>query len=205
MIQSRFSFTVPLLVHVSKMEWLESLTPSVNRLFRYQLSPNYLEQNSTQTLDVQVAYAENSTLMFSPGEGYPSETTISTISPTSSPRPSSGTTSLSSGAIAGVVIGGIAIMALIGVLCLICRRKKKRRNYSRNTPQGPPSYISQSSPLQHLEPYQTIYSPKSPPVVEDVHVSPESYFTQGRFQSPLDSPDPNQFSPRTAQHPIPQR
>jgi hypothetical protein len=204
MIQSRFSFTAPLLVHVSKMEWLESLIPLANRPYCYQQSPNYLEQNSTQTLDVQVAYAENSTLMFSPGEGYPSETTISTISPISSPRPSSGSTSLSSGAISGIVIGGIAIMALIGVLCLICRRKKKRRNYSRNTPQGPPSYVSQLSPLQqHLEPSQTIYSPKSPPVVEDV--SPESYSTQGRFQSPLGSPDFNQFSPGRAQYPITQK
>lgn len=138
--------------------------------------------------------------MFSPGEGYPSETTISTISPTSSSKPS-GTTSLSSGAIAGIVIGGIAMMVLIGVLCLIHRRKKKRASYSRNTPQGPPSYISQSPPQQHLEPYQTVYSPKSPP--EDV--SPESYFNQGRFQSPLGSPNPNQFSPGTTQYPISQR
>jgi hypothetical protein len=194
MIQSRFSFTVPLLVHASKKEWLEPLTQLVNRLSHWQQSPNYLAQNSTQTLDVQVAYAENSTLMFSPGEGYPSETTISTTSPTSSPRPSSGSTSLSSGAIAGIVIGGIAMMALIGVLCLTCRRKKKRTSYSRNAPQGPPSYISQSP---------TINSPKSPPVVEDI--SPESYFNQGRFQSPLGSPDLNQFSPGTAHYSIPQR
>jgi hypothetical protein len=95
------------------------------------------------------------------------------------------------------------MMALIGVLCLICRRKKKRTSYSRNAPQGPPSYISQSPLQQHLEPYPTINSPKSPPVVEDI--SPESYFNQGRFQSPLGSPDPNQFSPGTAQYPIPQR
>jgi hypothetical protein len=141
--------------------------------------------------------------MFSPGEGYPSETTTPTSSPTSSPRPSSGTTLLSSGAIAGIVIGGIVMMALIGVLCLIYRRRKKRTSYSRNTPQGPPSYISQSPLQQNLEPYPTIYSPKSPPVVEDV--SPESYFTQGRFQSPLGSPDLNQFSPGSAQYPIPQR
>jgi hypothetical protein len=203
MIQSRFSFTVPLLVHASKKEWLESLTQLVNRLSHCQQSPNYLAQNSTQTLDVQVAYAENSTLMFSPGEGYPSETTISTTSSTSSPRPSSGSTSLSSGAIAGIVIGGIAMMALIGVLCLICRRKKKRTSYSRNAPQGPPSYISQSPLQQHLEPYPTINSPKSPPVVEDI--SPESYFNQGGFQSPLGSPHLNQLSPGTAQYPIPQR
>ena len=201
MIQSRFSFTVPLLVHVSKKEWLESLTPLVNHFFHYQQSPNYFEQNSTQTLDVQVAYAENSTLMFSPGEGYPSETTTSTTSPTSSPRPPSGPTSLSSGAIVGIVIGGIGMMALIGVLCLICRRKKKRTSYSLNAPQGPPSY---QSPLQqHLEPYPTINSPKSPPVVEDI--SPESYFNHGRFQSPLGSPDLNPRSPGTAQYPIPQR
>jgi hypothetical protein len=141
--------------------------------------------------------------MFSPGEGYPSETTTPTSSPNSSPRPSSGTTLLSSGAIAGIVIGGIVMMALIGVLCLIYRRSKKRTSYSRNTPQGPPSYISQSPLQQNLEPYPTIYSPKSPPVVEDV--SPESYFTQGRFQSPLGSPDLNQFSPGSAQYPIPQR
>jgi hypothetical protein len=55
-----------------------------------------------------------------------------------------------------------------GAYCLICRRKKKRTGYSRNAPQGPPSYISQSSLQQHLEPYPTINSLKFPPIVEDI-------------------------------------
>jgi hypothetical protein len=133
--------------------------------------------------------------MFSPGEGYPSEITTPTSSPTSSPRPSSDTTSLSSGAIAGIVIGGIVMIALVGVLCLIYRRKKKRSSYSRNTPQGSPSYIPQSPLKQNLEvkAYPTIYSP---PVV-----SPE----QTGFQSLLGSPPLNQFSPETAPNSVPQR
>jgi hypothetical protein len=180
---------------------LESLILLVNCLSHHQQLHNYLVQNTTQTLDVQLAYAENSTLMFSPGEGYPSETTTSTASPTISPGPSSAPTALSSGAIAGIVIGGVAVMAIIGILCLIFRQKKKRSSYLRNESQGPPSYVSQSPTQQHLGPCRAMCPPSSPPVVGDI--SPESYFNQGRFQSPLGSPDSNRFSPGTAQYPTP--
>ena len=180
MIQSRFFFTVPLLVHASKKEWLELLIPLVN-VFHCQQSTNYLVQNSTQTLDVQLAYAENSTLMFSPGEGYPSETTTPATSPSSSSAPANSPITLSSGAIAGIVIGGIAMIVLIVVLCLKWRRKEKRASNSQNAQQQPPSY---SSPLQHLPPFPELYSPPNR--------SPESHYNG----FPPGSPDPNQLSPR---------
>ncbi|KFY09873.1 hypothetical protein V491_07933 [Pseudogymnoascus sp. VKM F-3775] len=154
-----------------------------------------INPNSTQTLDVQLAYAENSTLMFSPGEGYPSETTAPATSPSSSSAPSH---SLSSGAIAGIVIGGIALILLIVILCLKWRRKKKGTGYSQNAPQQPPSYSSQP-PLQHLEPFPIVYSPESLN-----NISPESPFNQSRFQSFLGSPDPIQLNTGRARHPISQ-
>lgn len=57
--------------------------------------------------------------MFSPGKGYPLETTISTTGPTNLPRLSSSSTSLSSGAITSIIIRGIATIAFISILYLI--------------------------------------------------------------------------------------
>lgn len=131
--------------------------------------------------------------MFSPGEGYPSETAAPSASPTVSPDPSSNTTALSSGAVAGIVTGGIAMMVLIGIVLLMCRQKKKRTSHSRNAPQESPSYVPQSPVQQHLEPYRTMNSPKPPPLGD---ISPESY---------LGFPYPSPFSPGTTHYLIPQR
>jgi hypothetical protein len=140
--------------------------------------------------------------MFSPGEGYPSETTTSTASQAISPAPSSNPTALSSGAIAGIVIGAITMMALIGILCLICRRKKRRTSQSPNALQGSPSYVSQWPFRQHPDLHRTMYSPNSSPAIEDI--SPKSYCNAGQSLSPLVSPKANQFSPGTVQYALPQ-
>ncbi|KFY65133.1 hypothetical protein V496_02799 [Pseudogymnoascus sp. VKM F-4515 (FW-2607)] len=148
-----------------------------------------INPNSTQTLDVQLAYAENSTLMFSPGEGYPSETTTPATSPSSSSAPANSPITLSSGAIAGIAIGGIAMILLIAVLCLKWRRKTKGTRYTQNAPQRPPSYSS-PSPLRRLEPFPIVYSPESPH-----NISPESPFNSSQF---------NLGRASLTQHPIPQ-
>ncbi|KFX85712.1 hypothetical protein V490_09464 [Pseudogymnoascus sp. VKM F-3557] len=156
-----------------------------------------INPNSTQTLDVQLAYADNSTLMFSPGEGYPSETLTPATSPSSSSAPANSPITLSSGAIAGIVIGGIAMIVLIVVLCLKWRRKSKGTSYSQNAPPRPPSYFSPT--LQRLDPFpESVYSPQSPP---NISISPELPFNQLRFPG---FPDPSQFNPGRAQHIIPQ-
>ncbi|KFY66285.1 hypothetical protein V496_02121 [Pseudogymnoascus sp. VKM F-4515 (FW-2607)] len=95
-----------------------------------------INPNTTHTLDVQLAYAENSTFMFSPGEGYPSETTSVTEIPTSSPSPSSDSAHLSSGAIAGIVLGSITIIAFTCIFCLVYRRRRKLANQTESVAQG---------------------------------------------------------------------
>ncbi|KAM3066449.1 hypothetical protein ACMFMG_012035 [Clarireedia jacksonii] len=145
-----------------------------------------INPNSTQTLEAQTAYAENSTLMFSPGEGYPSETqtTASSVSQTTSPSSPPKSIALTSGAISGIVIGSIAMMLLVGILLLICKRKKNRTNYLQNAPPDPPSYISQSPFQQHPDTYHD--SREYPPTEDDFYLSPLSPPSQNRGLPTID-------------------
>jgi len=132
-----------------------------------------INPNSTQTLDVQLAYAKNSTLMFSPGQGYPSETTTSTASPTSSPS-SSSKQALSSGGIAGIVLGDIAIIALVGIFCFMYRRKKKRAGQIGDASQDPPFDVL-DSPSKHPDCDHRGLSRNSAQCGESI--SPKSYMS----------------------------
>ncbi|KFY05024.1 hypothetical protein O988_00318 [Pseudogymnoascus sp. VKM F-3808] len=157
-----------------------------------------INPNSNQTLEVQLAYAENSTLMFSPGEGYPSETTTPATSPSISSAPSYSPIALSSGAIAGIVIGVIAMVVVIGVLCLKWRRKKIGRRYLQNTPGARPAVSS-----------EPVYPPQSPNIYSE-----SSHYNQNEIQSSVGSPGslgspgspyPYQFLPGGDQYPpVPQ-
>jgi len=101
-------------------------------------------QSETETLDVQKAYAKNSTYMLSPGEPFPPEASgmasltqvpTSTTSPaaassatvaTSSAAPVSPSShhSLPGGAIAGIAIGVVAVLVLCGALFFYIGRSK---------------------------------------------------------------------------------
>ena len=103
-------------------------------------------QNETETLDVQKAYAKNSTYMLSPGETFPPEASgmaSLTLVPTSTTSPaavSSATAATSSaaltpaspsshhslpgGAIAGIAIGAVAVLVLCGALFFYIGRSK---------------------------------------------------------------------------------
>ncbi|KAF4635565.1 hypothetical protein G7Y89_g2531 [Cudoniella acicularis] len=108
-----------------------------------------INPNSTETLDIQTEYAKNSTLALSPGEGFPPEVASTISSMTSSPTPtsttsstsattsassstssaaaivtSSGSAPLSGGAIAGIAIGGAALLLLAGGLIYLCGRQR---------------------------------------------------------------------------------
>ena len=116
-----------------------------------------INQNSTQTLNGQLAIAQNATLQLSPGEPYPSEGT-----PTSSGTSTSysySSTSLSGGAIAGIVIGVLVILALAGLIFYLCGRNRSLASvikYSRPPP-GKASNIPQPG-LDPL-PMTSAYSP----------------------------------------------
>jgi hypothetical protein len=127
-------------------------------------------QNSTETFDIQLAYAKNATLMFSLGEYFPSEI-VPTTSPissssyptntqTSSSTAEAGTSSksLSDGGIAGVAIGGSAVLLLAAALLYLygCHQTmaeliKRNRNLPLSYNTG---YHSMSS--------NAIFSPKIP-------------------------------------------
>lgn len=120
-----------------------------------------INPNATQTLDLQMQFALKDPLQLEPGEPFPSET----LNPTHKASPSStgsGAASnddhdhhgLSAGAIAGIAIGGAAVLVLAGALVFLCgRRGGLDMAYRRNTqtfPPGPPAMIDNK------------YNPKSP-------------------------------------------
>jgi hypothetical protein len=95
-----------------------------------------INANADQTFDVQMAYAKNATTQLSPGERFPSETesASSSSTPTGSTAQSSSTagasatdtgggSGLGAGAIAGIVIGSIAGLVLIGCIIYLCGRR----------------------------------------------------------------------------------
>src|SRR6187402_2638133 len=107
-------------------------------------------QNATETVEIQRAFAENATISFSPGENFPAEvasttsatsssTASSTASSTSSPTATGAVTTptssaaaaavtdkstLSNGAIAGIAIGGAAVILLAAALLYLCGRQR---------------------------------------------------------------------------------
>lgn len=103
-------------------------------------------QNETETLDVQKAYAKNSTYMLNPGEPFPPEAsgmasltqvptsmtspgavssaTAATSSAAPAPAPPSSHHSLSGEAIAGIAIGAVAVLVLCGALFFYIGRSK---------------------------------------------------------------------------------
>ncbi|KAI9052754.1 hypothetical protein LZ554_003027 [Drepanopeziza brunnea f. sp. 'monogermtubi'] len=93
--------------------------------------------NATHSYANQFAYSQNATLEFSPGEYFPVESKISrtttatgatstpTASSTSTAVPGkSPSTSLSGGAIAGIVIGALAIVLFASALLYMCGRQR---------------------------------------------------------------------------------
>ncbi|CAN8099634.1 unnamed protein product [Discula destructiva] len=90
-----------------------------------------INPNATFTYDIQLAYAQNATFQMKPGDPFPSEsaeTGSATSTPTasSSPSPSSSSNSsshLGAGAIAGIAIGGAAVLILAVALIYMCGRR----------------------------------------------------------------------------------
>ncbi|KAK6596870.1 extracellular serine-rich protein [Botrytis cinerea] len=92
-----------------------------------------INANATQTFDVQFAYAENATMEFSPNEYFPLET-AKAVASTSSHK------SFPPGAIAGIVVGAVAVIALAGALFYMCGRHRTMKEVFHNGPSsGPPA------------------------------------------------------------------
>lgn len=93
-----------------------------------------INPNATETFAIQHEFALNATVQIVPGEGFPSEggsSTSATASATSTSTPTSTASAskshkskLSSGAIAGIVVSGVVVIALAGALFYLCGRTR---------------------------------------------------------------------------------
>ena len=117
-----------------------------------------INPNASESLQVQRDSVTNSSIMLQPGQAWPAEgsstilpTTTVTSAPTSASTPysqpaattsaaataSSHKSSLSTGAIAGIAIGGAAVLIAAGVLIWWCGRQSRRKQIQ---PDAPPTY-----------------------------------------------------------------
>ncbi|KAI1469232.1 uncharacterized protein F4812DRAFT_323070 [Daldinia caldariorum] len=154
-----------------------------------------INPNETFTLDIQKAFVQNATFQLSPGEQFPDESSPSSTagsgnnSPTSTPGASSdnssGRATLSSGAIAGIAIGGVAAIAIIAALVYLCGRKGGiEKGYRRST-------LINTAPPQVVEANYNDYGPKSPAIGSPYppsYVDPYRAASPGAMVSPVGSP-----------------
>ncbi len=91
-----------------------------------------INPSANETLDLQMEYLANATLQLVPGENFPTEgsTTTSAV-PTATSTPSAppsntnngGSSGLGPGPIAGIAIGGAAVVILAAALIYLCGRR----------------------------------------------------------------------------------
>lgn len=155
-----------------------------------------INPNSTHTLEVQQAFAHNSTVAFSPGENFPEEVaSTKSAAPSSTSTTASATTAtvtaspttpvaaassgshppLSTGAIAGIAIGGAAVLLLGGALVYLCGRQRTLGELLRHSQQPPPSYVPSAG---HMSMASSAAYTKSPHVEVDSQrfSGPAGYF-----------------------------
>lgn len=140
-----------------------------------------INPNATQTYELQLESAENATFQMTPGEAFPSETASSSgssaTSSSSSSSSGSGSSSsdhhhLSAGAIAGIAIGGAAVLVLAAAVVYLCGRRGgldkayHRQGHSNNRatyqePMVEARYVGPKSPGQ--ETFSTTAYTATPP------------------------------------------
>lgn len=111
-----------------------------------------INPNSTQTLASQVQAAAQADFQIAPGDPIPAEATSTLANyypPTGTPAPSNGTShgssSLSGGAIAGIVVGSVAFLVICAALFFFVGRSKslKETLKQQNTPNNGDAHMSQ--------------------------------------------------------------
>jgi hypothetical protein len=118
-----------------------------------------INPNATTSLATQRQLARNSAFMLQPGERWPSEgpadpftttvaTAVTTSTATSQPNYSESageaknSHALSTGAISGIAIGGVAIVLIVAALLYICSPRLRRDKHGslRHEPYAPPGF-----------------------------------------------------------------
>ncbi|TVY20065.1 putative GPI-anchored cupredoxin [Lachnellula arida] len=152
-----------------------------------------INPNSSWTYEAQFNYTQNATVEFSPLEYFPKEeaptrtttATGATATPastsssaaTTSPAPAATAehkSSISTGAIVGIAIGAVAVIALAGALIYMCGRQRTVKELLRHSqlppPQQPP--YEANSPGMSEAHYANMYKT---PAVGTTHYSGQSY------------------------------
>lgn len=99
-----------------------------------------INANKTQTFDTQYAYSKNASFELSPNEYFPAETSktptgaASTATSTSDAVAASSHKPFPPGAIAGIVVGAVAVIALAGALFYMCGRHRTMKEVFHNGP-----------------------------------------------------------------------
>jgi hypothetical protein len=129
-----------------------------------------INPNSTQTLAHQIESAKNADYDIAPGDKIPTEATTSLSAPsgtqpTSTPEPSEAPHGhkLSGGAIAGIVVGGVAFLAICAALFFFVGRTKslkevlERKDATvKGTPGPPGDFGNPASPGFPGSPYSPV-------------------------------------------------
>ncbi|KAE9373045.1 hypothetical protein N431DRAFT_503818 [Stipitochalara longipes BDJ] len=169
-----------------------------------------INPNATQTFKSQMAYALNATVEFSPEQSFLPEAlpttsfsrtttyTGATAPPTVAPAATSSAASLPSkssslptGAIVGIAIGGFAVLALAAALLYMCGRQKTVKELLRQS-QLPPNHNSYqpqpSSPGFSEANYANMQKEPNMAVSRDGHFSAQSFAppTERSMSPPVD-------------------
>ncbi|PMD41889.1 hypothetical protein L207DRAFT_582311 [Hyaloscypha variabilis F] len=169
-----------------------------------------INPNATQTFKSQMAYALNATVEFSPEQTFLPEAlpttsfsrtttyTGATAPPTVAPATTTSavplptkSSSLPTGAIIGIAIGGVALLALAAALLYMCGRQKTVKDMLRQS-QPPPNHNSYqpqpSSPGFSEANYANIQKEPNMAVSQDLHHSAQSFAppTERSMSPPVD-------------------
>ncbi|KAJ4347878.1 uncharacterized protein N0V89_009250 [Didymosphaeria variabile] len=115
-----------------------------------------INPNDTQTLDKQIIAAKDATFMVKPGDPIPAEASASlhaSATATAAPSSHSGHT-LSGGAIAGIVVGGIAFLAICAALFFYVGRTKSLKEVIKHR-----EAVKSPAPTDGHFPHSPGYSP----------------------------------------------
>ncbi|TVY22544.1 putative GPI-anchored cupredoxin [Lachnellula hyalina] len=174
--------------------------------------------NSSWTYEAQFNYTQNATIEFSPLEYFPKEeaptrtttATGATATPTAVSTSSSAATtssapaltaehksSISTGAIVGIAIGGVAVIALAGALIYMCGRQRTVKQLLRQSQPAPtpqPSYLANSPGMSEAQ-YANMYKG---PAHGTTHYSGQSYggppATETESYRSISPPPPNEHT-----------
>ncbi|KAG9236878.1 hypothetical protein BJ875DRAFT_493761 [Amylocarpus encephaloides] len=182
-----------------------------NPVFFYCSAPGACEDgmvgvinpSAAQTLAVQKLFAANSSYAFSPGENFPAEVRASVSSSiaaatataaTSTPPTSTPTAAavanhgLSTGAIAGIAIGGAAVIVLAGALIYLCGRQRTLAEIvQKQNSRSPGSHPSPTFIPGHMSMASTSTAPMKSPRYDANNLGPQRYSVQGGGYSETES------------------